>query len=217
MISRSCIGKRFRNKDAQVKRNVMVYGHVVAMLAACSGSSGNNGTENAFAFTTIAEGGASFAELVDNALPQDELTPTTDRSDLPSGGDFTYDGIIFVGLDNGSDDSVLGTIRVTATFADNGLTGSAGSFVNANDEAVGGQLQIDGNFASSGPAGGLADVDGTVEFEAGTMVIDAVATHGFTGASGEYHIGAVLDGDGTAQPAIGAPIEIDLSWAAERQ
>jgi len=189
-------------------------------LAACEEAPENGGglTENAFAFDTYLEGGVGFAQLTSDALPDGILTSTTDRSDLPAGGSAIYDGVMFVGLDDGSDDDVFGTVRLTATFAGNRLSGNAGSFVNDSDEAVDGSLSItNGSFLSLGPAVGTADVNGIVEFEAGTMVIDGTASHGFTGNTGEYNFGAFADGGGTAQPRIGGPIDANLSWVTQRQ
>ena len=204
-----------------MRTSIFVFCMSTLVLAACDGASSDGGgeTENAYAFDTYLQGGANFVQLTAAGLPGGIATPATDRSDLPTGGSAVYDGVMFVGLDDGSDDDVFGTVRMTASFSGNSLTGSAGSFVNDDNEAVDGTLTIsNGSFLSSiGPAIGTADVRGTVEFKAGTMTVDGEAAYGFTGDSGEYNFGAFADGDGTAQPSIGSPIDVELSWVAERQ
>lgn len=201
-----------------MNKSIFILGGSILALAACDGApnEGGGNSANAYAFDTYLQGGVSFAQLTLDALPDGLATSLTDRGDLPAGGSAIYDGVIFVELDNGTDDDVFGTVRLTAGFSGNSLTGTAGSFVNDNDQAVDGSLSIsNGTFLAAGPVLGTADVSGTVEFNAGTMVVGGEATHGFTGDTGEYNFGSVLDG--SAQPAIGGPIDVDITWVAERQ
>lgn len=204
-------------KESTLKKNFLVCGSAVLMLAACGGSSGgssNDITQNAYTFTDINAGVSSFAGLVDMATDGG----ISDRSDLPPGGGATYDGLISVTLADDTDDGVLGTMRLNVNYGSNSLSGSAGSFVNFDNEAVDGSLAItSGSISSMGQAAGFADVNGAVEFGAGTMTVSGTATHGFSGNEGQYNIGAFLGDEGTGQPAIGGAVDVDMSWAAERQ
>ena len=117
---------------------------------------------------------------------------------------------------DGTTDGVLGTIRLNVNFDNNGLSGSAGSFRNFSDQATPGSLNISGGTISPvGAALGTADVSGTIDFQAGTMSINETYIHQFRGPTGEYNIGAVIDG--TAQPTVGGPVDITSAWTAERQ
>ena len=182
------------------------------MLSGCATGEGGSATQaNAFAFSDVVVGAANFETLTNDAV----AAPATFATDLPSGGSANYDGLMAVIIDDGSIDGVLGTIRLNVNFDNNGFSGAADSFRNFDNDATPGSLNISGGtIAAAGPAGGVANVNGTINFLAGPMSINETYTHVFSGVDGEYNIGAL---DGTAQPSIGGPIDIISSWSVERQ
>ena len=193
-------------------RLTIFYGSVAAILSACGPGAGASNGPNAFTFSAIGDGVDSFTDLTEAAVAE---APTT-VGNLPEGGGFVYDGLMSVGLDNGTADGVLGTVRLNVDFDDSSFSGNAGSFRNFLDETTDGALSIsNGTIAASGDAIGTAQVSGSIDFEAGPMTLDEIYVHTFTGDDGEYNIGAALSGE--AQPAVGPAIPIISSWVVQRQ
>lgn len=95
--------------------------------------------------------GPSFEELSDEFLDLAERSPVIGgerfvASDLPETGGANYNGVIGV-FSNGPDDfTLLGDLQMTASFADDTISGGADNFSDSDGDTYSGRIPITNGF-----------------------------------------------------------------------
>ena len=168
-------------------------------LAACGGG---GGSESRPSFEELSAGETAMATRID-ALDATETMPTT--------GSTIYNGYLNVSTSVGGD--ILGEITMNADFDDNGITGTASNFADANGGLYDGSVGLNGTISGNGFSGGLAGTltDQDDELLAVTGEIDG----GFLGANAEA-ISAEVEGTINWSGDPGNPIGFEGGFIAER-
>ncbi len=172
---------------------------IAGTLSACMGS-GND--DNPVDTGT----GIGFAELGTlNQTLIDEITDAgpTPLAEIPTMGGATYNGTLLLGLQDGSEDGVIGQMEITANFVDKQLTGEASNFYDLEGDATAGTLSFE-NVVYETTLTGLitGDASGTVDFQAGEMDIAAVVVGNFSGDAATY-VSGIMSGSATPDGAAG--------------
>lgn len=139
----------------------------------------------------------SFAEL--NVLNADLLEAATDAGAtpvdiIPDTGSATYDGTLFLTLQDGSEDGVIGQAQMVTSFATNSITGNADNFYDLEGNATAGSLTMeDGGFDRTvGLVSG--EMNGNVTFTEGAMDVETAVIGNFSGTDADY-LSGILVGD----------------------
>ncbi len=145
--------------------------------------------------------GLSFAELDTlNDLLIEEVTDAgpTPVADIPDTGSAIYDGTLFLALQDGSEDGVIGQAEMTASFASNTVTGGADNFYDLEGNATEGSVTYEGGAFDRSIELLSGSMNGDVAFETGEMEVGTTVVGNFSGPSAEYVSGILA---GTATPA----------------
>lgn len=157
----------------------------IAATSACMESDDADTTQAALSF---AELNILNADLLDAATS----AGTTPVDNIPDTGSATYDGTLFLTLQDGSEDGVIGQAQMVSNFATDSITGNADNFYDLEGNATAGSLTLeDGGFDRVvGLVSG--EMNGNVTFAEGAMDVETAVVGNFSGTDADYLSGVLV-------------------------